>query len=145
MMMREVESGSRDNWTKYLGHRFGAQQLSVQPPALLLEEISATILDSLGHGYPHLYQVAKKVGIKQRTLQRRLAAAGTSYTQLVSELRFELAAKLLEDPAVPIASVAKQAGFGNHSGFTRAFRAWTGTTPRQHRAQLLSRDDRDGG
>lgn len=112
--------------------------MNAQSSALPLEMVSATILDSLGHGYPRLDQVAEKVSIKPRTLQRRLAAAGTSYTQLVNELRFEFAAKLLENPVVPIASVAKQAGFGNHSGFSRAFCAWTGVTPSQYRAQLLT-------
>ena len=84
-------------------------------------------------------QVVERVGITQRTLQRRLSAAGTSYTQLVNELRFGLAAKLLEDPTVPIASIATEAGFANHSGFSRAFHSWTGMTPRQYRSQLLTR------
>ncbi len=111
--------------------------MTAQPSVLPLEMISATILGSLRRGYPRLEQVAEKVGIPQRTLQRRLQDAGTSYTQLVNELRFELVAKLLKDPVVPIASVAKQAGFADHSGFSRAFRAWAGKTPRQHRAQLF--------
>jgi len=83
--------------------------------------------------------VAKKVGIQQRTLQRRLSAAGTSYTQLVNEVRFDLVTKLLEDPHVPIASIASKAGFALHSGFSRAFTAWTGMPPSQYRSQLLAR------
>ena len=106
--------------------------------ALPLREIRVAILHFLGHGYPRLEQVAQNVGITQRTLQRRLSAAGTSYTQLVSELRFGLAAKGLKDPNMPIAAIAKQAGFANHSGFSRAFHAWTGMTPRQYRGQLLT-------
>ena len=106
---------------------------------LPLREIRAAILHFLGKGYPRLGQVAERVGITQRTLQRRLSSAGTSYTQLVNELRFGLAAKLLEDPTVPIASIASEAGFANHSGFSRAFHSWTGMTPRQYRSQLLTR------
>ena len=113
--------------------------MNAQPPALPLREVRAAILHFLGQGYPRLEQVADNVGITQRTLQRRLSAAGTSYTQLVNELRFGLAAKLLQDSMVPIATVAKRAGFANHSGFSRAFHAWTGMTPRQYRAQLLTR------
>ena len=122
--------------------RFGVQPLNAQYPELPLREVRAAILHFLGQGYPRLEHVAENVGITQRTLQRRLSAAGTSYTQLVNELRFGLASKLLEDPVVPIASIAKQAGFANHSGFSRAFHAWTGMTPRQYRAQLLTRSVR---
>lgn len=116
--------------------------MNAQHPELPLREIKAAILYFLGRGYPRLEQVADNVGITQRTLQRRLSAAGTSYTQLVNELRFGLAATLLDDSTVPIASVAKQSGFANHSGFSRAFHAWAGMTPRQYRAQLLTRTAR---
>lgn len=120
----------------------GAKRLNAHHSELPLREVRAAIIHFLGQGYPRLEHVADKVGITQRTLQRRLSAAGTSYTQLVNELRFGLAAKLLEDAVVPIASIAKQAGFANHSGFSRAFHAWTGMTPRQYRAQLLTRSVR---
>ena len=69
--------------------------------------------------------MAEKLGIQRRTLQRRLSAAGTSYTQLVNEVRFDLVTKLLEDPDVPIGSIASKAGFANHSGLSRAFNDWT--------------------
>ncbi len=117
-------------------------RLTAPYSVLPLREMRAAILHFLGRGYPQLGHVAERVGITQRTLQRRLAAAGTSYTQLVNELRFGLAAKLLEDPAVPIASIASEAGFANHSGFSRAFHSWTGMTPRRYRSQLLTRSVR---
>ena len=93
---------------------FWEQQLSAQLP---LRKIRATIRHFLKHGHPYLGQVAKKVGIPQRTLHRHLSTAGTSYTQLVNEVRFDLVTKLLEDPHVPIASIATKAGFADHSGF----------------------------
>ncbi len=113
--------------------------MSAQLP---LRKIRATIRHFLKHGHPHLDQVAKKVGIQRRTLQRRLSAAGTSYAQLVYELRFDLVTKLLEDPDVPIASIASKAGFATHSALCHAFNAWTGMTPSQYRSQLLTRSVR---
>jgi len=113
--------------------------LSAQLP---LRKIRATIRHSLRHGHPRLDQVAEKLGIPRRTLQRRLSVAGTSYKQLVYELRFDLVTKLLEDPAVPIGSIASKAGFAKHSGFSRAFNDWTGMTPSQYRSQLLARSVR---
>ncbi len=114
----------------------------MQHSVLPLRKIRATIRHFPGHGYPHLEQVAKKVGIPQRTLQRRLSASGTSYTQLVHELRFGLATKLLENPHVPIASIASKAGFAGPTGLSRAFSAWTGMPPSEYRSQLLTRSVR---
>jgi len=111
--------------------------LSAQLP---LRKIRAAIRYFLKHGHPYLGQVAKKVGIPQRTLERHLSAAGTSYAQLVYELRFGLVTKLLEDPNVPIASIASKAGFALPSGLSRAFNDWTGMTPSQYRSQRTSRD-----
>ncbi len=117
-------------------------RLSVQHSVLPLRTIRATIRHFPGHRYPRLGQVAKKVGMTQRTLQRRLSAAGTSYLQLVNELRFGLVTKLLENPHVPIASIASKAGFARHTGFCRAFNAWTGMPPGEYRSQLLTRSVR---
>ena len=114
----------------------------MQHSVLPLRKIRATVRHFPGHGYPHLEQVAKKVGIPQRTLQRRLSASGTSYTQLVNELRFCLATKLLETPHVSIASIAPKAGFARYTGFCRAFKAWAGMPPRQYRSQWLTRSVR---
>ncbi len=113
--------------------------MSAQLP---LRKIRATIRHFLKHGHPRLGQVAEKLGITQRTLQRRLSAAGTSYTQLVNEVRFSPVIKLLEKPHVPIASIASKAGFATHGGFTSAFNAWAGMTPSQYRSQLLTRSVR---
>lgn len=100
-----------------------------------IREIRVAILQLLAHGYPKLSVVADEVGIKQRTLQRRLTAAGTSYTELVNELRFELAKKLLQDNDTRISAIASELGFGNHSGFCRAFHSWSNMTPREYRAR----------
>ncbi len=113
--------------------------MSAQLP---LRKIRATILHVLGHGHPYLDEVAEKVGISGRTLKRRLSAAGTSYTQLVKELRLGLVTKLLEDPHVPIASIASKAGFAGPTGLSRAFSAWTGMPPSEYRSQLLTRSVR---
>ncbi len=114
----------------------------MQHSVVPLRKIRAAIRYFLKHGYPYLGQVAEKVGIPQRTLERRLSAAGTSYTQLVHELRFGLATKLLENPHVPLASIASKVGFARHTGFCRAFKAWTGMPPSQYRSQLLTRSVR---
>ncbi len=114
----------------------------MQHSVLPLRKIRATIRQFPEHDYLRIEQVAKKVGITHRTLQRRLLAAGTSYTQLVHEVRCGLATKLLENPHVPIASIASKAGFARHTSFCRAFKVWTSVPPSQYRSQLLTRSVR---
>ena len=110
--------------------------MQVQNSAVPIGQLGIVVMRLLATGYPKLERVAGEVGITRRTLQRRLATAGTSYSNLVNEARYQLAAELLEDRSVPISSIAKAVGFANHSGFSRAFHRWTGMTPRQYRARV---------
>ena len=110
---------------------------------LPIREIKAAIVDSLERGsYPYFEEVADEVGIAPRTLQRYLSAAGTPYRQLVYDARFALVTKLLRDPNVPIASVAKKAGYALPSGLSHAVRIRNGMTPSQYRSRLLRRKRR---
>jgi AraC-like DNA-binding protein len=115
------------------------RQVNVQHSVVPLRKIRATIRQLSEHGRPHIEQVAKKIDITQRTLQRRLSAAGTSFTQLVQEQRLGVATKLLENPHMPIVSIASKAGFARLTGFSRAVKNWTGMSPRQYRSVLLAR------
>jgi AraC-like DNA-binding protein len=72
-----------------------------------------------------------------RTLQRRLAHAGITYARLVAKIRFDMAARRLADPKVKLLDIALDLGYSDHAHFTRAFRRWTGTTPREFRQQKL--------
>ena len=71
-----------------------------------IREIRVAIRQSLSSGCPKIASVAEQVGITQRTLQRRLSMIGTTYTTLVSELRLDLAEKLLRDKARKISKNA---------------------------------------
>lgn len=101
-----------------------------------LAGLKMIVLRLLPGGYPKLERVARELNIARRTLQRRLAEAETSYTDLVNEARMELAEQMLRDRGRSIASIATLAGFANHSGFSRAFRRWRGMTPRAFRTRI---------
>jgi AraC-like DNA-binding protein len=95
--------------------------------------------------------VALLFGIHERTLRKRLAAEGTSLQQLVSQTRFELAKQLLENTQLPISEIASALHFADAAVFSRAFRSWSKTSPRDWRARrggmTVTRADelRDGG
>ena len=78
--------------------------------------------------------VAALFSMRSRTLNRRLAAYGTSFKELADESRFELARQMLEDPSYAVCDAADTLGYADASAFIRAFRRWTGTTPAQWRA-----------
>jgi AraC-like DNA-binding protein len=81
-----------------------------------------------------LPQAAEIVGLSARGLQRRLARAGLTYRDLLAEVRFEVAIRLMvQEPVAPIADIAQVAGYEDPSHFTRAFRRFTGVSPREYR------------
>jgi AraC-like DNA-binding protein len=77
---------------------------------------------------------AKRVGLAVRTLNRRLAAEGTSFMQLRDEARYAMARQLLRGTSMPANQIADRLGYANASAFTRAFRQWSDLAPAQWRA-----------
>jgi AraC-like DNA-binding protein len=84
-------------------------------------------------------EVARKLHMSRRTMQRMLATEGTTFTKLVDALRRDLATRYLGEPAIAIAEVAFLLGFSEASAFHRAFKRWHGVTPALYRASLSSR------
>jgi len=99
----------------------------------LAERTQMTLRRFFPHGRPQLTRVANSMGLSPRTLQRRLRVLGSSFRRLLDQSRRELAERYLHDPEFRISEVASQLGYAETSEFHRAFRAWTGTTPKRYR------------
>lgn len=80
--------------------------------------------------------LARSFSISEATLKRRLAAEGTSLVRLRTQARRDIAARLLADPRVPIAEIARYTHFSDATAFRRAFRQWTGRSPTAWRAAI---------
>jgi AraC-like DNA-binding protein len=93
----------------------------------------------LPDGSPTIQQAARLAGTSVRTLQRRLGDQGVTYSQLLEDLRHDLAIYLLRDPGRQAAEVSNELGYRDPAIFTRAFRRWTGTTPGRFRETLHAR------
>jgi AraC-like DNA-binding protein len=78
-------------------------------------------------------EVAKLLAMHRRTLNRRLKAEGTTFKNLLDEVRFEAACQLLDTGRIPITRIAVSLGYAETSAFSRAFRRWSGTTPVERR------------
>jgi AraC-like DNA-binding protein len=77
----------------------------------------------------HIDVVAKRLGLTSRSLQRRLKDEQTTFNAIREDVRRELAQRYLAD-GLAIAEISFLLGFSEPSAFFRAFKRWTGTTPR---------------
>jgi len=78
-------------------------------------------------------EVAQTLSLHRRTLNRRLQAEGTTFREVLDEVRFEVARHLLEHTRTPISEIAASLCYAEVSAFMHAFRRWTGNTPAQWR------------
>jgi AraC-like DNA-binding protein len=88
----------------------------------------------LGGQFPDIHEVAKELGMSSRTLQRRIAEEDSSFRQLLSDARRELARVYLQHPSLGLIKTASLLGYENPNSFLRAFRDWEGVTPTEWRA-----------
>ena len=77
--------------------------------------------------------------MSEQTIRRKLSAEGVNYQQLKDNLRSDLAMRLLNKSSVPIQEIARLLNFSEPRAFTRAFKQWTGHSPRHFRNQGLTR------
>lgn len=99
----------------------------------VVSRCKSAFLEQLSSGEPSADDVAQQLHMSSRTLQRKLAEAGTSYQKLVDDARQELALRYIDDPAKSITDITFLLGFSGHSTFSRAFRRWTGISPSVYR------------
>jgi AraC-like DNA-binding protein len=84
-------------------------------------------------GAPSLAQVARRLDLPLRTLQRRLKQEGSSFRAIKAGLRRNAALALVQHRDCPIAEVAQELGYAESSAFYRAFVHWTGEAPTHYR------------
>jgi AraC-like DNA-binding protein len=93
---------------------------------VLGEIIRAQLVASEG---VNLASTARKLGMSERTLQRKLLKEGASFQDVMESVRSELAKQILLRGEHLVADVAYRLQYGDVSAFIRAFRKWTGSTP----------------
>ena len=102
-------------------------------PGDFVSAVKAVIRGQIGADALSRDSVCRALGLNARTFAHRLEAFGVTYSGLADEVRYEFAQGLLiKDKR--IAEIAALLGFAEQSAFTRAFKAWSGTTPARWRA-----------
>jgi AraC-like DNA-binding protein len=97
------------------------------------DRLTEVLAASVSGRRPDMTTIAAAMGMSTRSLRRRLTEEHVSYRRMVEQARGGVAKRMLEDPARSIREVAHAMGFAASSAFHRAFRRWTGMTPKQHR------------
>jgi len=98
--------------------------------------VENAIVPLLPHGKARLEEIARRLGVSERTLARRLSAEGVSFSGVLGELRFDLAKRYIREPDLSISEIAWLLGYQEVSAFTHAFKRWTGKTPREMRSEI---------
>lgn len=84
----------------------------------------------LPHGRARAAFIASRLGMSQRSLARHLADQGTSFSDLLSTIRRDLATRYLKDETLSMSQIAWLLGFQDLGAFSHAFKRWYGTAPR---------------
>lgn len=104
----------------------------------LITRVKLAIVDALPSGQSGDDDIAKAVYTTRRTLQRRLAALGTTYSKVLDSVRRELAEQYLADPERSMREISFLLGFSELSAFSRAFKRWTGKAPSEMREAVAA-------
>jgi AraC-like DNA-binding protein len=112
-----------------------AEELLARHPrrAGCAERVRRLIREGLPGGDARMDSACRRLGVSARTLQRKLREEGTSFQQLLEETQRALAELYLRRPEVAICEISYSLGFSQPSAFHRAFRRWTGQTPKEFR------------
>lgn len=119
-----------DAFMKDLLERHALQQLKQRQQEPSLADTVKHLIAGMLHEYvPDKERIAAQLGISGRSLHRRLQLAGTSYRELLDEVRLDIAKTHLLDNNDSLADVADLLRFSTHQAFIRWFREHTGSTP----------------
>lgn len=119
-----------------LHDRYASEYLDRLDSTKLSHKIRELLVQRLPDGDPMRGDIANALCLSERTLQRRLQEEGTTFHELVDDIRRELAQRYLKQPHLSISQTAYLLGFADQSTFFRACKRWFELSPRQYRNQF---------
>ncbi|MGD1854569.1 MAG: helix-turn-helix domain-containing protein [Leptolyngbyaceae cyanobacterium] len=105
------------------------------PPALL--PLRRSIMDNAAHGKYEVTAAAAAANLSLRTAQRLANQHGTSIQQLIDDTRLVNAKTFLNNTEITIETVAQLVGYADVRAFRRAFKRWTGMSPKEYRNKIF--------
>jgi AraC-like DNA-binding protein len=100
--------------------------------------VENTAVPLLPHGKAQAGEIARRLGMSQRSFARRLSIEGVTFSEVMESLKSYLAQRYLADDTLTISQIAWLLGYQEVSAFTHAFKRWTGKTPRETRVRTAT-------
>ncbi|HEY1629851.1 MAG TPA: AraC family transcriptional regulator [Rhizomicrobium sp.] len=104
--------------------------------------VESLLMPILHKGEVGMDAIAEKLAVSRQTLFRKLKAENTTFEKVLDELRHRLATDYLGGKKVSVNETAYLVGFSDPAAFSRAFRRWTGESPRAWAAHSRKADER---
>ncbi|GGA63680.1 AraC family transcriptional regulator [Neiella marina] len=104
--------------------------------ATTVERVRAVLLEALPSGQGAMEQVAGRLAMSKRTLQRKLTAEAETFQSVLQIVRAELADHYLEKSTMPLTEIAFLLGFNEANSFIRAYSSWKGMPPGSYRSRF---------
>ncbi len=101
----------------------------------VVSKVRSEVVSRMATGIPNIDLVAEKLNFSQRSLQRKLNDSGTSYKDLVENIRQTIAEQHLNQNLLSLGEISYLLGFSNVANFSRAFKRWKGVTPGAYRGE----------
>ncbi|MCC2636937.1 MAG: transcriptional regulator, AraC family [Moraxellaceae bacterium] len=100
----------------------------------LIDQVRGAVRGQLAQGRaPTREEIAEELGLSARTLHRRLQDEGSSFREILDDIRLQLARDYLRDSTLTVEAVAQRLGFQESQSFIRWFRPLAGATPGEFR------------
>lgn len=98
-------------------------------------QVEKLLMPMLHTGGANIDAVARKLGVSRQTLFRKLRGEGVTFEKILEEMRYRLALQCLQREKISVNETAYRVGFSDPAAFSRAFKRWTGSSPRAVRAE----------
>jgi len=111
-----------------------ADEMQARREQSLVAELHRLLRKSLLNRKEGVTDIARQLGVHQRTLNRRLREEGTTFRREFEAVRYEVARQLLSDTGMPLSAIAAALHYADTTAFSRAFKRWAGYTPAKWRS-----------
>lgn len=127
-------AGRPNPFLAFLGEVAKVVEARARPkPSPFRREVERIVEPLLPSGNVRIEEVARELGCSRQTLYRKLKTEGVTFAQLLDALRQRIALRLVRDERVTVKEAAWRLGFSDPAAFSRAFKRWTGQSPREMR------------
>ncbi len=132
----DYQSKKSNPYVKQASLQFANQLMTKFNYQSLTEKVRSYIFTELEDNEPCIERISAKLNISKQTLYRKLKAEGTLFKNLVEMVRFDKAKQLLNQTSLTTSEIAFRLGFSELSAFSRAFKRWSGVSPKKFRLTL---------